>query len=40
MQDVVDGPSNDGAGCNEEEFRVEGEETQGNMNLDGQLMQE
>jgi hypothetical protein len=40
MQDVEDGSSNDDVGCNEEEFRVEGEGTQGNMDLDGQLTQE
>jgi hypothetical protein len=40
MQDVEDMPFNDGAGCNEEEFGVEGEGTQGNMDLDGQLTQE
>jgi hypothetical protein len=40
IQDVVDGPSNDGVRCNEEEFRVEGEGTQGNMDLGNQLTQE
>jgi hypothetical protein len=40
LQDVEDMPFNDGAGCNEEEFGVEGEGTQGNMDLDGQLTQE
>jgi hypothetical protein len=40
MQDVEDGPCNDGAGGNEEEFGIEGKGTQGNMDLDGQLTQE
>jgi hypothetical protein len=39
LGDVHAGPCNDGVGGNEEEFRVEGEETQGNMDLDGQLTQ-
>jgi hypothetical protein len=34
MQDVEDGLCNDGVGCNKEEFMVEEEETQGNMDLD------
>jgi hypothetical protein len=37
MQDVQDGPCNDGVGGNEQEFEVEGEGTQGKMDLDGQL---
>jgi hypothetical protein len=40
LQDDEDGSSNDGLGCNEQEFRVEGEETQGDIDLDGQLTQE
>jgi hypothetical protein len=40
MQDVEDGPCNDGAGGNKEEFGIEGKGTQGNMDLDGQLTQE
>jgi hypothetical protein len=36
LQDDEDGLSNDGLGCNEQEFGVEGEQTQGNMDLDGQ----
>jgi hypothetical protein len=35
LQDDEDGSSNDGLGCNEQEFRVKGEETQGDMDLDG-----
>ena len=35
MQGVLDGPSIDGVGGNEQELRVEGETTQGNMDLDG-----
>ena len=38
MQGVLDGPSIDGVGGNEQELGVEGEATQGNMDLDGQLM--
>jgi hypothetical protein len=34
MQDIEDGSCNDGVECNKEEFMVEGEETQGNMDLD------
>ena len=37
MQGVLDGPSIDGVAGNEQEFRVEGEATQGNMDFDGQL---
>ena len=37
MQGVQDGPSIDGVGGNEHELGVEGEATQGNMDLDGQL---
>ena len=37
-QGLHDGPSNDGVGGNEQELGVEGEATQGNMELDGQLM--
>ena len=37
MQGVQDGPSIDGVGGNEQELGVEGEATQGNMDLDGQL---
>ena len=40
MHGVKDGPSIDGFGGNEQEFRVEGEATQDNMHLDGQLTQE
>ena len=40
MQGLHDGPSSDGVGGNEQELGVEGEATQGNMDLDGQLMQE
>ena len=40
MQGVQDGPSIDGFGGNEHELWVEGEATQDNMNLDGQLTQE
>jgi hypothetical protein len=40
LGDVHDGPCNDGVGGDEKEFRAEGEGTQGNMDLDGQLMQE
>ena len=40
MQGLRDGPSIDGVAGNEQEFGVEGEATQGNMNLDGQLTQE
>jgi hypothetical protein len=40
LRDVHDGPCNDGVGGDKEEFGAEGEETQGNMDLDGQLMQE
>ena len=39
MQGVLDGPSIDGVGGNEQEFGVEGEATQGNIDLDGQLTQ-
>jgi hypothetical protein len=38
LGDVHDSPCNDGVGGDEEEFGAEGEETQGNMDLDGQLM--
>ena len=38
MQGVLDGPSIDGVGGNEQELGVEGEVAQGNMDLDGQLM--
>ena len=34
---VLDGPSIDGVGGNEQELMVKGEATQGNMDLDGQL---
>ena len=34
MQDVQDVPSIDGVGGNEQELRVEGEATKGNMDLD------
>jgi hypothetical protein len=37
LGDVHDGPCNDGVGGDEEEFGAEGEGTQGNMDLDGQL---
>ncbi|XP_066354438.1 uncharacterized protein [Miscanthus floridulus] len=37
MQSLQDGPSNDGVGGNEQELGIEGEATQGNMDLDGQL---
>ena len=37
IQGVLDGPSIDGVGGNEQELGVEGEATQGNMDLDGQL---
>ena len=40
MQGVLDGPSIDGVGGNGHELGVEGEATQGNMDLDGQLMHE
>ena len=40
MQGLHDGPSNDGVRGNEQELGVEGKPTQGNMDLDGQLMQE
>ena len=40
MQGLHDGPSIDGVGGNEQELGVEGELTQGNMELDGQLTQE
>ena len=40
MQGVQDGPSIDGVGGNEQELEVEGEATQGNMDLNGQLTQE
>ena len=40
MQGVLDGSSIDGIGGKEQELGVEGEATQGNMDLDGQLMQE
>ena len=39
-QGVQDGPSIDDVGGNEQELGVEGEATQGNMDLDGQLTQE
>ena len=35
MQGLQDGPSNDGVGGNEQELGVEGEPTQGNMDLNG-----
>ena len=38
MHGVQDGPSIDGFGGNEKELGVEGEATQDNMDLDGQLM--
>ena len=38
MQGVQEGPSIDGFGGNEQEIGVEGEATQDNMDLDGQLM--
>ena len=37
MQGVLDGPSIDGVGGNEQELGVEGEASQGNMDLNGQL---
>ena len=40
MQGVLDGPSVDGVGGNEQELGVKGEVAQGNMDLDGQLTQE
>ena len=40
MQGVLDGPSIDGFGGNEQELGVEGEATQENMDLDGHLTQE
>ena len=40
MQGVQEGPSIDGFGGNEQEIGVEGEATQDNMDLDGQLTQE
>jgi len=40
MQGVLDGPSIDGVGGNEQELGVKGEATQGNMDLDDQLTQE
>ena len=40
MQGVLDRPSIDGVGGNEQDLGVEGEATQGNMGLDGQLTQE
>ena len=40
MQGVQDGPSIDGVGGNEQELGVEGEVTQDNMDLNGQLTQE
>ena len=40
MQGVLDRPSIDSVGGNEQELGVEGEATQGNMDLDGQLTQE
>jgi hypothetical protein len=40
MQGLQDRPSIDGVGGNEQELGVEGEATQGDMDLDGQLMQE
>ena len=36
MQGVLDGSSIDSVGGNEQELGVEGEATQGNMDLDGQ----
>ena len=39
MQGVLDGPSIDDVGGNEQELGVKGEATQGNMDLDGQMMQ-
>ena len=38
MQGVQDGPSIDGVEGNEQELGVKGEATQGNMDLDDQLM--
>ena len=38
MQGVLDGPSIDGVGGNEQELVVEGEATQGNIDLDSQTM--
>ena len=40
MHGVQDGPSIDGFGGNEKELWVQGEATQDNMDLDGQLTQE
>ena len=40
MQGVLDGSSIDGVGGNKQELGVEGEATQGNMDLDDQLTQE
>ena len=40
MQGLHGGLSIDGVGGNEQELGFEGEPTQGNMDLDGQLMQE
>ena len=40
MHGVQDGPSSDGFGGNEKELGVEGEASQDNMDLDGQLTQE
>jgi hypothetical protein len=40
IQGVLDGPSIDGVGRNEQELGLEGEATQGNMDLDGRLTQE
>ena len=40
MQGVLDGPSIDGVGGNEQELGGEGEAAQGNMDLYGQLTQE
>ena len=40
MQGVLDRPSIDGVGGNEQDLGVEGEATQGNMDLDSQLTQE
>ena len=40
MQGVQDGPSIDDVGGNEQELGNDGEATQGNMDLDGQLTQE
>jgi hypothetical protein len=37
MHDVGDGACNDAVGCNEEEFGVEGEGTQGNMDMQEQF---